>query len=833
MIPLRKIKLLFLLFVLILSSGKSLKAQLHVPIGFIDTVYSQGWQSVVGFEFDKNGQQYVWEKKGRVWIVDTNNVRLPLPLLDINEEVGVFGDNGLTGFCLDPDFLNNGYYYTFYTVDRYYLLNYGTPQYDSLISWPNEATICRVTRFQADSATNFHTTVPGSKFILLGEDKKHGVPVLYPAHTGGTLLFGRDSTLIVSTSDGASYGDLDTGSVNSTYWLQAINDSIIPATHNVGSFRSLLKGSLNGKLLRINRMTGDGIKSNPFYDSTDVRSPQSRTYASGFRNPYRITIIPNTGSTDVTACDPGILMVGDVGWNTYEELDIVKGPGGNYGWPIFEGLNRENKYSVSNIEDIEAPNPLYNGITCNKPYFYFSDILKQETFNGIVSFPNSCDSNSQIPTALTAVHARPKMDWRHGQKITRIPSFQGNVATAIQITNSNSTVTGDMFAGNASLGGIYYTGNSFPFEYKNTYFHCDYGAGWINNFKLDANYEITNVSPFDTALGFGKIVFLTQNPRNGCLMYISYTDTIRQVCYTGQVNYPPQAIITQDTTYGPSPLTVNFDGSSSTDPENQPLTYFWDFGDGTTSTLANPNHSFSAFTGVPTTYTVSLTVTDDSSYTSTAISKVFVNNTPPIATISSIPLGTQYSVTLETILPLQAIVSDAESANSLLTYEWVTTLYHESHTHPGTIDNDSSTYTILSPTPCGNEVYFYKISLKVIDPEGLSTTDHIDVYPNCNANINDFSNNNSNGLSLIVVPNPVFSEATLTLFSKDKINSNIAEVNIYSADSRLVYNNKYQINQPFNKIDLPVDLKSNLVKGIYYVNVTVAGKKAYSKLVKQ
>lgn len=833
MMILKNFKLFILSCFFILISLNQSKAQSYLPIGFIDTVYSNGWQSVVGFTFDKNGQQYVWEKKGRVWIVDTNNVRLTLPLLDINEEVGVFGDNGLTGFCLDLDFMNNGYFYLFYTVDRYYLLNYGTPQYDPLISWPNEATICRVTRYQADSATNFQTVVPGSRYILLGEDKKHGVPVLYPAHTGGTLLFGRDSTLIVSTSDGASYGDLDTGSISSTYWLQAINDSIIPASHNVGAFRSLLKGSLNGKLLRIDKMTGDGIKSNPFYDSTDVRSPQSRTYASGFRNPYRITIIPNTGSTDPTACDPGILMVGDVGWNTYEELDIVKTAGGNYGWPVFEGLNRENRYSVANIANIEAPNPLYNGITCTQPYFYFSDIIKQETLNGIVPFPNPCDVSSQIPPSLTYVHKRPDIDWRHGKNITRIPSFQGNVASVIQIENPNSSVTGEMFAGNASLGGIYYTGNTFPFEYKNTYFHIDYGAGWINNFNLDSNYNLTNVSPFDTSLGFGKIVFLTQNPRNGCLMYISYTDTIRQICYTGQVNYPPQAIIVQDTVYGATPLTVNFDGTTSTDPENQPLSYFWNFGDGNTSTLASPTHSFSAFPGVPTTYVVTLTVTDDSSYTSTASEKIFVNNSPPNVAIISIPLGAKYSTVVETIFPLQATVSDAESPNSLLTYSWITTIYHESHTHPGTIDNDSSTYTILTPTPCDNEIYFYRISLTVTDPEGLSGFDFVDVYPDCSVGINELSALNTNGLSLIAIPNPTVSATTLRLFSKEKLFGQKAEVKIYSTDGRLVFNNQYAIEQDFNKIDLSLDLNSNLAKGIYYVNVTIANKQAYTKLIKE
>ena len=41
-------------------------------------------------------------------------------------------------------------------------------------------------------------------------------------------------------------------------------------------------------------------------------------------------------------------------------------------------------------------------------------------------------------------------------------------------------------------------------------------------------------------------------------------------------------------TTGPAPLTVNFSSAGSVDPEGQALTYSWDFGDGSTSTAANP-----------------------------------------------------------------------------------------------------------------------------------------------------------------------------------------------------------------------------------------------------
>ena len=235
-----------------------------VPQGFIDQLHSNGWNSVTGFEFDKNNQMYVYEKKGKVWVIDTNNNKQITPLLDISDEVGNFGDNGLLGFCLHPDFLNNGLFYLFYTVDRYHLLNAGTPWYDSTINWFNEATICRLTRYQADSATNFHTIIPASRTVLLGSNKKNGVPLLFIGHSGGQIRFGNDSSLLVSTGDGASYSNLDSGNTVGKYWAQALSDSIIRPAENVGAFRSQMMNSYCGKLLRLDPNTGLGLPTNPY-----------------------------------------------------------------------------------------------------------------------------------------------------------------------------------------------------------------------------------------------------------------------------------------------------------------------------------------------------------------------------------------------------------------------------------------------------------------------------------------------------------------------------------------------------------------------------------------
>ena len=115
-------------------------------------------------------------------------------------------------------------------------------------------------------------------------------------------------------------------------------DNIITDKENVGAFRSQLVDCLNGKILRIDPDTGDGIPSNPFYDPAKPHGAASRVWALGLRNPFRMSLKPGTGSHLRQDGNPGTLYIGDVGWVTWEEQSVVERPGQNFGWPIFEGL---------------------------------------------------------------------------------------------------------------------------------------------------------------------------------------------------------------------------------------------------------------------------------------------------------------------------------------------------------------------------------------------------------------------------------------------------------------------------------------------------------------
>jgi glucose/arabinose dehydrogenase len=139
------------------------------------------------------------------------------------------------------------------------------------------------------------------------------VSIAHPApnlnHDGGQLQFGPDGFLYLGTGDGG--GANDPG-----------NDG-----------QEL--GSELGKILRVDAHTGTAAAGNPFV---------SRVWSYGLRNPWRFTFDRSTGD----------LVIGDVGQDTWEEVDWAPasaggGKGANYGWPCREGLvaNPQNTCTAS------------------------------------------------------------------------------------------------------------------------------------------------------------------------------------------------------------------------------------------------------------------------------------------------------------------------------------------------------------------------------------------------------------------------------------------------------------------------------------------------------
>jgi Glucose/sorbosone dehydrogenases len=117
------------------------------------------------------------------------------------------------------------------------------------------------------------------------------------------VQFGQDGLLYASDGDSAPF---DTATIYST--------------------RAQEPGQTVGKLYRMTA-SGQGLSSNPFWTG-NANDAASKVFALGLRNPFRFTTRPD-----------GSVIVGDVGWNTWEELDRVSVGSGNhnYGWPCYEG----------------------------------------------------------------------------------------------------------------------------------------------------------------------------------------------------------------------------------------------------------------------------------------------------------------------------------------------------------------------------------------------------------------------------------------------------------------------------------------------------------------
>lgn len=87
---------------------------------------------------------------------------------------------------------------------------------------------------------------------------------------------------------------------------------------------------------------------------------------------------------------------------------------------------------------------------------------------------------------------------------------------------------------------------------------------------------------------------------------------------------PPVSCFSANPTYGNTPLGVSFDGSCSSDPDGSVVSYSWNFGDGATDSGPTAYHTYWS----PGFYTVTLTVTDNSGYTSQSYQYIDVYEEP-------------------------------------------------------------------------------------------------------------------------------------------------------------------------------------------------------------
>lgn len=180
---------------------------------------------------------------------------------------------------------------------------------------------------------------------------------------------------------------------------------------------------------------------------------------------------------------------------------------------------------------------------------------------------------------------------------------------------------------------------------------------------------------------------------------------------------------------GDAPLTVNFDGSQSSDPDNDALTWLWSFGDGQTATTTGPltSHPYTT-TG---SYTASLTVRDARGATSAPDTVgISVGNTAPTPTIQSPALGSTFAV--GQIITLTGSAFDNQDGNlPSSALQWTVLRHHAAHTHPW-FSGTGNNLTFAAPVPedltATNDSYL-EVRLTATDSGGVSATATRDVQP--------------------------------------------------------------------------------------------------------
>ncbi|QEL25118.1 PKD domain-containing protein [Bosea sp. F3-2] len=288
-------------------------------------------------------------------------------------------------------------------------------------------------------------------------------------------------------------------------------------------------------------------------------------------------------------------------------------------------------------------------------------------------------------------------------------------------------------------GGFVYHGTQFPSSYQGSYFFADYTQNWIRRLTFDGNGNVNGVFNFEPANGaldgpYGDIVYLTEGP-DGALYYIDLGFTelnntygvskIHRISYISD-DLPPVVSASATPTTGPTPLTVNFSSAGTSDPEGKPLTYAWNFGDGTNSSAANPTHTYS----VAGPYQARLTVSDGVNSTLSAPLSISVGNRPVVTLTTTPSDGALFRA--GDVISFSGTATDAEDGTlPASAYTWNIDFLHEGHVHPGAPITGVTSGTLTIPTSGHDFSGFtrYRITLTVTDTSGLQSAQSATVFP--------------------------------------------------------------------------------------------------------
>jgi glucose/arabinose dehydrogenase len=227
---------------------------------------------------DGSGRLFVVEQDGVIRVFKNDPAeKASTVFLDLRSRVNTAGNEmGMLGLAFHPEFKTRAEFFVDYTATKL------------------AKRITRVSRFSAPAKQ--------SGGIASSEETVIEIDQPYSNHNGGQVAFGPDGMLYIALGDGGAGGD---------------------PQGNAQDTRSLL-----GKLLRID------VSKKPYAIPADnpyapgSSHARGEIFAYGLRNPWRFSFDRESGE----------LWSGDVGQNTYEEIDIIE-KGKNYGWDCREGMH--------------------------------------------------------------------------------------------------------------------------------------------------------------------------------------------------------------------------------------------------------------------------------------------------------------------------------------------------------------------------------------------------------------------------------------------------------------------------------------------------------------
>ena len=262
-------------------------AQPTISLNSVITGLSQPMQFVNAS--DGTNRIFIPQKGGEIKVFDKNFTPLGsfLTVTDISSN----GEQGLLSLCFHPQYKTNGLIFVYYT---------------------NASGSLEIARYRV-STTNPNVADVSSKKVVITIPHPS-----YSNHNGGTLRFGKDGLLYLSTGDGGGGGDPNNNGQN--------------------------PNSLLGKMLRLNVNNSDTA---PFYTIPAGNISGTEVLAKGLRNPFRWNFDRLTGD----------MWIGDVGQSAFEEINRSHRDSlqVNYGWRCYEGNAAYNTTGCSSPSNIRFP----------------------------------------------------------------------------------------------------------------------------------------------------------------------------------------------------------------------------------------------------------------------------------------------------------------------------------------------------------------------------------------------------------------------------------------------------------------------------------------------